>query len=57
MSMDTTAYNPVCETTKNSKIYDKVKITIRGSNLFHDDEHTVVLIHKMEETGLHIQKI
>ena len=34
--------------TKNSKIYDKVTATIRGSYLLHADEHTVVLIYKVE---------
>ena len=52
MSMDNTVYNLVPETSKNSKIDDKVTATIRGSYRLHDDEHTVVLINKIEEIGL-----
>ena len=44
--MTTTAYKSVHVITKNSKIYDKVTATIRGSYLLHADEHTVVLINK-----------
>ena len=46
--MATTVYKPVHAITKNSKIYDKVTATIRGSYLLHADEHTVVLINKVE---------
>ena len=44
--MATTVCKPVHVITKNSKIYDKV--TIRSSYLLHADEHTVVLINKVE---------
>ena len=47
---------PVPVTTKNSSICDKVTATIRGLDLLHADEHTVVLINKIEELGLSIQK-
>ena len=40
-----------------SKIYDKVTATIRGSCLLPADEHTVVLMNKIEELGQYIQKI
>ena len=43
-------------TTKNSIIYDKLIATIRDLYLLYADEHTVVLINKIEELGLHIQK-
>ena len=46
--MATTVYKLVHVTTKNSKIYDKVTATIRGSYLLHADEQTVVLINKIE---------
>ena len=46
MQMATTVYKPVHVITKNSKIYDKVTATIKGSQLLHPDEHTVVLIKK-----------
>ena len=46
--MATTANKPVHVITKSSKIYDKVTATIRGSYLLHADEHTVVLINKVE---------
>ena len=48
MQMATTVYKPVHVITKNSKIYDKVTATIKGSYLLHADEHTVVLINKVE---------
>ena len=35
-------------TTKNSKIYDKVTATIRGSYLFYVNEHILVLINKVK---------
>ena len=54
--MATTVYKPVHVTTNNIKIYDKVTTTIRGSYLLHADKHTVVLINKIEELGLYIQK-
>ena len=53
--MDITVYNPVPETTKNSKIYEKFTATIKGSYLLHDDGHTAVLINKIEEIGLRVQ--
>ena len=43
--MATTVYKPEHVITKYSKIYGKV---IRGSYLLHADEHTVVLINKVE---------
>ena len=46
--MATTICKPVHVITKNSKIYDKVAATIRGSYLLHPDEHTIVLINKIE---------
>ena len=46
--MATTVYKPVHLITKNSKIYEKVNATIRGSYLLYADEHTVVLINKVE---------
>ena len=46
--MANTVYKSVHVITKNSKIYDKVTATIRGSYLLHADEHTVVLINKVE---------
>ena len=54
--MATTVYKPVHVTTQNSKIYDKVTATIRVSHLLHADEHTVVLINKIKELSLYIQK-
>ena len=35
-------------TNENSKIYDKVAATIRGSYLLHADENTLELITKIE---------
>ena len=55
--MATTVYKPVHVITKNSKIYDKVTATIRGSYLLHADEHTVVLINKVEQLSLYIEKL
>ena len=55
--MATTVYKPVHVTTKNTKIYDKVATTIRGSYLLHADKRSVVLINKIEELGLYIQKL
>ena len=46
--MATTVYKLVHLTSKNSKIYGKVTATIRGSYLLHADEHTLVLINKIE---------
>ena len=46
--MATIVYKPVHVTTKNSRIYDKITATIRGSYLPHADEQTVVLINKAE---------
>ena len=46
--MTATVYKSVHVTTKNSKIYDKVTATKRGSYLLHADEHTVMLINKIE---------
>ena len=46
--MATTVYKPVHVITKNSKMYDKITATIKGSYLLHADEHTVVLINKAE---------
>ena len=46
--MATTVYRPVHAITKNIKIYDKVTATIRGSYILHANEHTVVLIYKLE---------
>ena len=46
--MATAVYKPVHVITKNSKIYDQVTATIRGSYLLHADEHTVVFIKKVE---------
>ena len=46
--MAITVYKPVHVITKNSKMYDKVSATIKGSYLLHADEHTVVLINKVE---------
>ena len=54
--MATTVYKPVHVTTKNSKIYDKVSPGIRDSYILHAGEHTVVLVNKIEELGLYIQK-
>ena len=54
--MATTAYKPGHVATKNSKIYDKVTAAMRGSYLLHADQHTLVLIKKIEELGLYIQK-
>lgn len=54
--MATTVYNPVRVTKKSSKIYHKVTATIRALHLLHADEHTVVLINKIEELALCIQK-
>ena len=45
--MATTVYKPVHVITKNSKIYDKVTATIRGSYLLHADEHTVIRMNKV----------
>ena len=44
--MATSVHKLVHVITKNSKIYDKVNATIRGSYLLHADEHTLVLINK-----------
>ena len=44
-----TVYKPVHVAPKNSKIYDKVTTTIWVSYLLHTDEHTVVVIKKIEE--------
>ena len=52
--MTTTVFKPVHGTTKNSKIYDKVTETIRVSYLLHADEHTLVLINKIEELSLYV---
>ena len=52
--MATAVYKPVHVITKNSKIYDRVTATIRGSYLLHADEHTVVLINKVEQLSLYI---
>ena len=52
--MATTVYKPVDVTTKRSKIYDKVTETIRVSYLLHADEHTLVLINKIEELSLYV---
>ena len=46
--MATTVYKPVHLITKNSKIYEKVNATVRGSHFLYADEHTVVLINKVE---------
>ena len=46
--MATTLYKPVHVMTKNSKIYCKVTATIRGSYLLHANEHSAVLINKVE---------
>ena len=46
--MATTVYKPLYVITKNSKMYDKITATIKGSYLLHADEHTVVLINKAE---------
>ena len=46
--MATTVYKPVHVITRNSKIYDKVNATIRGSYLVHADGDTIVLINKVE---------
>ena len=53
--MATTVYKPVHVTTKNSKIYDKITATIRGSYLLHADEHNVVLINKIEYLSLYLE--
>ena len=45
-------YKLVHVATKNSKICDKVTVTIRGSYLLHADEH----INKIEELSIYIQK-
>ena len=55
--MATNAYKPVHVITKNSKLYDKVTATIRGSYLLHADEHTVVLINKVEQLSLYIENL
>ena len=52
--MATTVYKPVDVITKRSKIYDKVTETIRVSYLLHADEHTLVLINKIEELSLYV---
>ena len=52
--MANTVYKPVHVITKNSKIYDKVTATIRGSYHLHADEHTVALINKVEYLSLYI---
>ena len=39
------------------KTIDKVTATIRGSCIRHTDEHTEVFKNKIEELGLHIQKL
>ena len=46
--MANTEYKPPHVITKNSKIYGKATATIRDSYLLHADEHTVVLISKVE---------
>ena len=46
--MATTVYKPVHLITKNSKIYYKVTATMRYLYLLHADEHTVVLMKKVE---------
>ena len=46
--MATTVYKSVHVITRNSKIYDKVAATIRGSYLVHTDGDTIVLINKVE---------
>ena len=46
--MATTVFKPVHLITKNSKIYYKVTATMRSSYLLHADEHTVVLMKKVE---------
>ena len=46
--MATIVQKPVHVITKSSKICDKVTATIKGSYLLHADEHTVVLIRKVE---------
>ena len=46
--MATTLYKPVHVMTKNSKIYYKVTATIKSSYLLHADEHSAVLINKVE---------
>ena len=46
--MATTVYKPEHVITKYSKISGKVTAIIRGSYLLHADEHTVVLINKVE---------
>ena len=53
--MATTMYKQVHVTTKTGN-YDKVTETIRGLYLLHADEHTKVLMNKIEELGLYIQK-
>ena len=46
--MATTVYKPVHVITKNSKTYDKVTATIRGTYLLHADKHTAVLVNKIK---------
>ena len=46
-------YKSVHVATKNSKICDKVTVTIRGSYLLHADEH----IKKIEELSIYMYKI
>ena len=46
--MATIVHKPVHVITISSKICDKVTATIKGSYLLHADEHTVVLISKVE---------
>ena len=57
MSMISTVYKTVLVTTKSRKIYHQVTATRRGSDLLHADKHTAVLIIKIEEINLYIQKI
>ena len=57
MSMISTVYKTVLVTTKSRKIYHQVTATRRGSDLLHADKHTAVLIIKIEELNLYIQKI
>ena len=47
--MATTVCKPVHHVIiTNSKIYDKVTATIRGSYLLHADKHTIGLINKVK---------
>ena len=54
--MATTVHKLVHVVTKNSKLYDEVTATIIGSYFLHADEHTIVLINKIKELSLYIQK-